>query len=129
MGIYVCIFAYRSRTDTPICTKLGMPIPRDQKEILGRSKLRKSVLSSSPGEGGSCSSESKHNRRTAPRPKFFVSKRRLQKQRLQPRKVALGSCHGEDVFCSSETKHDRTTAPRPKLFVSARRLQKQTPQP
>jgi hypothetical protein len=39
-----------------------------------------SVLSSNPGECGSCSSETKHNRRTASRPKLFVSKRRLQVQ-------------------------------------------------
>jgi hypothetical protein len=50
-----------------------------------RSKLRKSVLSSSTGEGGSYSSETKHDRRLAPRPKLFVSTRRLQRQRLQPR--------------------------------------------
>jgi hypothetical protein len=32
----------------------------------------KSVLSSIPFEGGSCSSETKHDRRTAPRSKLFV---------------------------------------------------------
>jgi hypothetical protein len=30
-------------------------------------------------EGGFCSSETKHDRRTAPRPRLLVSKRRLQK--------------------------------------------------
>jgi hypothetical protein len=82
----------------------------------------------SPGEGGSCSSETKHNRRTAPRPKLFVSERRLQKQRHQTRKIVLGSSPGEDGFYSLETKHDKRTAPGPKLFVSARRLQEQRPQ-
>jgi hypothetical protein len=33
----------------------------------------------------------------APRPKFYVSKRRLQKQRPQPLKTVLGSILGEDV--------------------------------
>jgi hypothetical protein len=75
------MFAYSSRTDKPICTKLCMLIPWDEEEILEGSKLRKSVLSSSPGEGGSCSSETKHDRRTAPRPELFVSARRLQEQR------------------------------------------------
>jgi hypothetical protein len=57
------------------------------------------------------------------RPKLYVSKRRLQKQRPQPRKTVLGSSPDEDIFCSSETKHDRRTAPRQNLFVSARKLQ------
>jgi hypothetical protein len=84
----VCYFAYSSRTDKPICTTLGMLIPWDQEEKIGGSKLRKSVLSSISGEGVSCSSETKHNRRTAPRPKFFVWKRRLQKQTLKHRKLS-----------------------------------------
>jgi hypothetical protein len=41
----------------------------------------KSVLSSSPGESGSCSSKTKADRRTTPRTKLFVSASRLQKQR------------------------------------------------
>jgi hypothetical protein len=124
----VCLFAYSSRTDTPICTKLGMLISWDQEEIIGGSKLRKSVLSSIPAEGVSCSSETKQDRRMAPIPKLFVSNRRLQKQRPESRQIVLGSIPSEDNFCSSDTKHDRRTAPRPKLFVSKRRLYKQTPQ-
>jgi hypothetical protein len=46
---------------------------------------KKIVMSSSPGKGGSCSSESKHDLRMGEESKLFVSKRRLQKQRLQPR--------------------------------------------
>jgi hypothetical protein len=59
---------------------------------------------------------------------LFVSKRRLQKQRQEPRKFVRGSIPSEVGFCSSETKSDRRTAPRPKLFVSKRRLQEQTSQ-
>jgi hypothetical protein len=55
VGVYICMFAYSSREYKPICTILGMLISSDEKENLGRSKLRKSVLSLSPGEGGSCS--------------------------------------------------------------------------
>jgi hypothetical protein len=91
-----CVFAYSSRMNVPICTKLGMFIPWDQEVILEMSKLRRIVLSSSPGEGGSCSSETKHDRRTAPKPKLFASKRRLQKERPQPRKTVLGSSASED---------------------------------
>jgi hypothetical protein len=43
----------------------------------------------------------------APKPNFFASVRRLQKERSQPRKSVLGSSPGEDVFYSSETKHDK----------------------
>jgi hypothetical protein len=120
--MYVRTFAYSSGTDKPIGTKLGILILWDQEEILERSKLRKSVQSSSPSEGGSCSSETKHNRRTAPRPKLFASTRKLQEQRPQLRKPVLCSNHGEDGFCSSETKHDIRRVPRPELFVSAGRL-------
>jgi hypothetical protein len=105
-----------------------MLIPWDQQENTGGSKLRKSVLRSIPGEYVSCSSETKHDRRMVPRLKLFVSKRRLRKQRPEPRKTVLGSIPSKDGFCSSDTKHDRRTGPKPKLFVSKRRLQEQTPQ-
>jgi hypothetical protein len=70
--IYLCLFAYNSRNDKQICTKFGMLIPWDQVEKTGGSKLRKSVLSSIPDEGGSCSSETKHDRRTGQRLKLFA---------------------------------------------------------
>jgi hypothetical protein len=43
-----------------------------------------SDLNSTPGEGVSCSLETKPDRRTAPRPKLFVSKRRLRIKGSQP---------------------------------------------
>jgi hypothetical protein len=101
----MCLFAYSSRTDTPICTKLGKLIPWDQKENTGAPKVRKSVLSSIPGEGVSCSSETKHDRRMVPEPKLF-----FQNQKLKPRKIVLGSIPSEDCFCSSDTKHDKKSA-------------------
>jgi hypothetical protein len=45
------------------------------------------VLSSSPGDGGSCNSETKHDRSTAPRPKLIVLKRRLQELRSLTQKL------------------------------------------
>jgi hypothetical protein len=60
-----------------------------QAENTGESKVRESVLSSIP-------SETKHDRRMAPRTKLFLSKRRLQKQRPEPRKNVLGSSLGEE---------------------------------
>jgi hypothetical protein len=61
-------------------------------------KTLKSVLVWKPGEGGFCILETKHDRRTSPRPKLFVLTRRLQKQRPQPRKTVLVSSLGEDGF-------------------------------
>jgi hypothetical protein len=58
----------------------------------------KYVLSSILDEGGSSDSETKHDRRTAPRSKLFVSKRRLNKRRIQPRKSVLSSIPNEDCF-------------------------------
>jgi hypothetical protein len=70
------MFTYSSRIDKPIFTKLGMLIPCNQEDISERSKLLKIVLSASPGEGSFCSSETKHDKRKAPRPKLFVLKSR-----------------------------------------------------
>jgi hypothetical protein len=51
-----------------------MLIPRDQEEILERSKLRKKCHELSSGEGSSSSLETKHYRRTVPKQKLFVYK-------------------------------------------------------
>jgi hypothetical protein len=48
--MYAFMFAYSSRTDEPIFPKLGMLMPWNHEGILERSKLRKSVLGSSPGK-------------------------------------------------------------------------------
>jgi hypothetical protein len=88
----------------------------------------KGAMSSISGEGVSSISETKHGRRMVPRPKLFVSKRRLQKQRPEHPKIVLSSILSKDGFCSSDTKHNRRTASRPNLFVSKKRLYKQKPQ-
>jgi hypothetical protein len=86
------------------------------------------VLCSSPGEDGLYSSETKSGRRTAPKPKLFVTNRILQEQRPQLRKTILSWSPDGDGFCSSETKSGRRTAPEPKLFVTNRILQEQRTQ-
>jgi hypothetical protein len=84
--LFVCLYLKNRFSDLhQTCHAYSL---RPEKKDRG-SKLRKSVLSSFPGEGVSCSSETKHDRRTAPRRKLFVSKRRLQKQRPEPRKLYL----------------------------------------
>jgi hypothetical protein len=86
-----------------------MLIPWDYKEIYKCQKSEKCVLSSNPIENVSCSSEAKHDRKTAPRPKLFASAMRLQEQGLQPRNTVLGSSPGEDIFRTMETNDGRIT--------------------
>jgi hypothetical protein len=76
----VCAY---TRNDTPISTKLRMLIPWNQKTFC-KGQNSESVLSSSPGECGFCSLETKHHRRTAPRPKLFVSTRKIQDEGHNP---------------------------------------------
>jgi hypothetical protein len=90
-----------------------------------KAKTSTNLLSLSPGVGGCCFSEARRDRRVLPRPKFFVSKKRLQQQWPQPRKSVLVSGPGEDDLFNSETMHDKKTAPGPRLFVSAGKLQEQ----
>jgi hypothetical protein len=125
--VYVYVHVrYSAKTDTPICTKLGILTLWDKQDILEWSKFRNNVLISSSREGNSWSSETKHDRRTTTRkPKLFVSGRILQKQRPQPRKPVLCSSPGEDCFCSSEAKNGANTRV---VFISSRTLQEQRPQ-
>jgi hypothetical protein len=78
----VYVFTYSLRTDKPTSTKHGMLASWEQEEILERWKLQKLVLSLILSEGGSCSSETKQDRRKLSRAKPFVSDR-LQEQRSQ----------------------------------------------
>jgi hypothetical protein len=57
---------------------------------------------------GVCGPETKHNGRRAPKPKLFVSARRLDKRNPEPRKIVLDSSAGEDDVegYSLEAKHD-----------------------
>jgi hypothetical protein len=78
----------------PVARKLSRAEERRQtkvvcfeEQITERRQHRKTVLGSSTEEGSSCSSETKHDRRTAPRQNLFVSARRLQEQRSQTRKL------------------------------------------
>jgi hypothetical protein len=90
-------------------------------------KQRPQCRKTSPPEDSFCSLGTKHDRRTAPKPKLFAPVTRLQEQRPQLQKTVLGSSPDEDGFSSLETKHNRTVQ-RTKLFVLARsqELQSQT---
>jgi hypothetical protein len=123
VGIFVCLFAYSSWRDKPICNKLGM-LPWVQEENKGRSQLRKTVLSSIFGEDCFCSSETKHDKRMAPRPNLIVSNRKEQKKGSKRWENDMDSSPGEDGFCKLSAKHDKRTAPGTTLYVS-KRFQKQ----
>jgi hypothetical protein len=74
--VFDCIFAYRSRTGITIYTKLNMLTPCDQEEAsLGQNSEK--LLYFLSCEVGSCSSETKQDRRMAPREKLLVSKSKL----------------------------------------------------
>jgi hypothetical protein len=79
-------------------------------------------MSSSPGKGGSCTSETKLDRRTMRRSMLFILERKLQEQGPKPPESVLGST--SDFFFKARREQDRKTAPRLKLFVLVRRLQK-----
>jgi hypothetical protein len=116
------MFTYSSRIDAPICPKLCMPMSWNEEHILERSKLRESVLGSSPAESDSCSSETKCDRRRTPKPNLVVLPRSLEERGHNSEKLSWVRVFGEDGFCSSETRHDRRKASRPKMFASKRRL-------
>jgi hypothetical protein len=70
--VVICDVCSRvAREGNQFAPKLGMLMSWNQKNILQRSKLRKSVLGLSPGECGFFSSETDHDRRKSPRPKFL----------------------------------------------------------
>jgi hypothetical protein len=98
-----------------------MFISRDKED---RSKLGKNVLPSSPREGGSCRSETKHDRRIVIRIIFRKGNYRNTSHSYE--KAVLGSSSGEVKFCSLEIKCDRRKAPRLKLFVSKRYPERST---
>jgi hypothetical protein len=64
----------------------------------------KNVLGPGSKEDGFCASKTKHDRGKASRPKLFVSKRILRKQRSHPRKNVLGSSQDKDGFWRWKTK-------------------------
>jgi hypothetical protein len=97
---------YSSRTDIPICTKLGTLISWDQEVITGGSKLRNVSWVRFPLRVFPVARKISTIGMT-PRPKLIVSKRRLQKQRPELRKIVRGSIPSEDGFYSSDNKHDR----------------------
>jgi hypothetical protein len=79
------------------------------------SQPRKSVLGLSLNELGFCSSETKHDRRTASRPKLFVSARDCENKGYNPEKLSWVRVLVKIIYFP-ETKHNRRTVQKPKLF-------------
>jgi hypothetical protein len=90
------MFAYSSRTDILICTKLDILISRDHEEISERSKHRKSVLSSSPSED--CSVARKLNTiEERCQDQSYLFRRRDYRSKGNNPKCVLVLSPGEDV--------------------------------
>jgi hypothetical protein len=122
------MFAYSSRTDSPICSKLGMLIPWDQKDILGRPNSGNvtwvRVLERSVPVARKLSTI--EERRKDQNCLFRRGNYRNEDQ--NPENLSCIRVPVKTVLCSSETKHDRRTAQKPKLFVSAGKLQERRSQ-
>jgi hypothetical protein len=73
------MFTYSSKWIHEFAPNLACLFLDTRKIFLKGQNSKKVVMSSSPRKGDACSSETKHNRRMAPRPKMFVSRRRLQR--------------------------------------------------
>lgn len=104
----VCFFAYSSRTDISICTKLGMHISWDEEKTIPSLKLRKSVLGSISTDGISCSipikdgfsrSDNKYDRRKAPKTNTY---RRLASDTVPAnRRRAYGDSESQNLVKNS----------------------------
>jgi hypothetical protein len=84
------------------------------------------VLCSCCGKGGSCSSETKHGRRTEFRTELFVSEGRLQKHGRNPRETVLGSCPDKGGPCSAKIKHDKKNGTQTKAVCSGKERPRKT---
>jgi hypothetical protein len=80
-----------------------MPAPWEQEEIQKSKTYKKILLSLILRKSGSCSLETKQDRRKVPRAKSFVPYRRLQEQRSQPRQTALGVIPNADSSVAQKT--------------------------
>jgi hypothetical protein len=80
-GSYSCEIKHNRTARRPKLFLLNSILPKQ------RPQLQKTMLGSIPSKGSCCSLETKHDKRTVPRPKSFVSKRRQQKQMPQPQKL------------------------------------------
>jgi hypothetical protein len=111
--VNVCSLISRERINqfTPDLTCLCL----EAKKRFQKGRNFESVLSSSPGEGGLCSSETKHDRRAAPRRKLFVSTR-LPDKGLNPENLFWVR-----VLVWMVSVAWQLWEPRTKLFVSAGR--------
>jgi hypothetical protein len=58
-------------------------------------KLQKSDLSSSPGQGASCSSETNYDRRTGAKSKVVFFEEEITRTEVTNQKIALGTSLGE----------------------------------
>lgn len=103
-------------------------LPGNREEILEKLELRRKCLGFESRWDGFSISENKHNIRTVPRSKLFVSARTFREQNQNSKKKTVLGWSPVD-FCSSETEDDARKSPRPKFLVSGWWLQEQIPEP
>jgi hypothetical protein len=68
--------------DKPIFTIFETFTAREHREIVDEQKILKNCSQLGPGEGGCCSSGTKHDRRKVSRAELLSLDRRVQKRRL-----------------------------------------------
>jgi hypothetical protein len=107
--VYLCSLIARGRINqfTP---NLACLLCLRTRKIFQECQYSESVISSRPVEGGFCSLETRHDRGTAPKPKFF--KRRDNRTETISPKICPGFVSRDDSFCSSVNGHGRRPEPR-----------------
>lgn len=105
LELCVRMLTYSLRRDIPVCSKLGMLMSWNQKEILGRIKLD-DALCLSPGEHRFCSLEMKQNTMIVTIPKLLVRWGNFRIKDHNPEKSALYSHPDDNNVCTWETSND-----------------------
>jgi hypothetical protein len=113
--VYIYIFSYRSREYPSVALELLCLFIKARK-VFGNANTPENCFGlGDPVRVIFCSSESYHDKQTAPSTKLFVSATRLQEKWAQPRNYVLSSSVSEEIFCTLESrnkprrmKHGRT---------------------
>jgi hypothetical protein len=86
----------------------------------------RSVPSSIPGDGSFCSTETEHDRRTAPRQNYVFRRIECKNKGQKPQKFLYSSTGGVDI--SFVTRNRGAVVPRLEMIVQAWILQEEGPQ-
>lgn len=101
--LYVCLHLEEGSINLP---KIWHAYFLEQGRNFRMVKTLKSILGLSPSESNFYGSVTKCDRKTGPRPEFFLSVSKLQEQRPKSWKIAMDSRCGEGGLLCSESKHE-----------------------